>query len=569
MQPCSAALNRGVVDRRPGDNSRVDDVGELRPGERVMERPDLFDRWFLTAAERGNRHTVIDARRTDGRAYTLGNHVDVLIDGATYFRRLFALLSELQAGDRVFFTDWRGDRDERLDGPGTEIGVVLERLARRGVDVRGLVWRSHLDRLHFSEKENRQLVESVNEAGGEVVLDERVHRAGSHHQKIVVVQRRNKPDVAFVGGVDLSHGRHDDGAHHGDEQAADIDPRYGPHPAWHDVQLEIHGPAVSDVELTFRERWSDPTPLDHRSPWRAAIARLAHEPRRPSPLPEASPEPAPTGRHAVQLLRTYPARRPAYPFARAGERSVARAYLKAFARARELIYIEDQYLWSPEAAAALARALRSSPRLRVVAVVPRIPDRDGRVSGPPYRIGQQRAIERLREAGGDRVAVYDLEAESGWPIYVHAKVCVVDDVWMVVGSDNLNRRSWTNDSEASCAVIDEEVDTREPRDPGRQGDAARVLARETRLRLWREHAATEDDDALLDPASGFAALAERARALDAWHDGGCRGPRPPGRLRHHSPEPVPQWAAWWSRLLYATVVDPDGRPRLMRYRGRL
>jgi phosphatidylserine/phosphatidylglycerophosphate/cardiolipin synthase-like enzyme len=278
---------------------------------------------------------------------------------------------------------------------------------------------------------------------------------------------------------------------------------------------------------------------------------------------------APRGRHSVQMLRTYPARRPAYPFARGGERSVARAYLKAFRRARKLIYIEDQYLWSPDAAAALADALARSPELRVVAVVPRFPDRDGHVSGPPYRIGQERAIERLREAGGDRVSVYDLEAESGRPIYVHAKVCVVDDVWLAVGSDNLNRRSWTNDSEASCAVIDDELDPREPRDPGGMGDGARVLARETRLRLWCEHAVVEDDDLLLDSAAGFDLLAGRARALDEWHDGGRSGPRPPGRLRRHRSEPVPPLAAWWSRVLYRTVVDPDGRPLRMRLRGRL
>jgi phosphatidylserine/phosphatidylglycerophosphate/cardiolipin synthase-like enzyme len=547
----------------------MDDTAGSRTSERVLPGPDVFESWFLTPGERGNADTRIDVCRADGVGFTRGNSVDVLIDGATYFQRLLASFSTLGPGDQVLFTDWRGDTDERLDGPGTEVGLVFERLARRGVDVRGLVWRSHADRMHFSEKENRQFVERVNEAGGEVLLDERVHRAGSHHQKVVVVSDEERPDVAFVGGIDLSHGRHDDNEHRGDEQAADVDSRYGPRPAWHDVQLEIRGPAVADVEFTFRERWSDPTPLDHRSPWRAAIARMVHQPRRPEPLPPARSEHVPRGRHAVQMLRTYPARRPVYPFARAGERSVARAYLKAFARARALIYIEDQYLWSPEAATALAQALRRSPRLRVVAVVPRFPDRDGRLSGPPYRIGQQRAIEQLQEAGGDRVAVYDLEAESGRPIYVHAKVCVVDDVWMVVGSDNLNRRSWTNDSEASCAVIDEELDMREPRDPGGLGDCARVLARETRLRLWREHAAVTDDAVLLDPAAGFAALADRARALDDWYDRGRRGPRPPGRLRRHCPEPVPGWIAWWSRLLYTTVVDPDGRPRLERYRRRL
>jgi phosphatidylserine/phosphatidylglycerophosphate/cardiolipin synthase-like enzyme len=63
-------------------------------------------------------------------------------------------------------------------------------------------------------------------------------------------------------------------------------------------------------------------------------------------------------------------------------------------------------------------------------------------------------MDIVRDAGGERVLACDLENVWGTPIYGHAKVCVIDDVWMVVGSDNVNRRSWTHDSELSCAVID-------------------------------------------------------------------------------------------------------------------
>jgi hypothetical protein len=65
--------------------------------------------------------------------------------------------------------------------------------------------------------------------------------------------------------------------------------------------------------------------------------------------------------HAVQVLRTYPARLRRYPFAPLGERSIANAYRKAFARARRLIYIEDQYLWAPFVADLLASAMRKNP----------------------------------------------------------------------------------------------------------------------------------------------------------------------------------------------------------------
>jgi phosphatidylserine/phosphatidylglycerophosphate/cardiolipin synthase-like enzyme len=535
--------------------------------EIATARAAVIEGWFLTATERGNPDTEIDLRHTRACAYTCGNGVRVLIDGAEYFARLYDALTSLEPGDDVLFTDWRGDGDECLAGPGTEISAVLARLARRGVNVRGLVWRSHVDRLHFSEKENRKFAETVNDAGGEVLLDERVRRAGSHHQKLMVLRRASGSVTAFIGGIDLSHGRHDDQRHDGDDQAVLLDPRYGPRPAWHDVHLEVTGPAAADVLLTFSERWNDRTPLDHRTPWRMAIRRLAREPRLPARLPFEATQQQETGEHAVQVLRTYPAKRPAYPFARRGERSIARAYLKAFEQARALVYIEDQYLWSSEAAAALANALRRSPTLRVVAVVPKYPDRDDRFAGPPYRVAQNRAIAEVMAAGGERVAIYDLEAESGWPIYVHAKVCVIDDIWLAVGSDNVNRRSWTNDSEASCAIIDETRDERDPHDPGGRGDGARALARETRLRLWNEHTGL-DSNRLVDPAAGFDALARSADALDAWYDNGCKAARPAGRLRRHHLEPVPPLAKVWARGLYRLLIDPDGRPTALRRRGR-
>src|SRR5205807_5089894 len=135
---------------------------------------------------------------------------------------------------------------------------------------------------------------------------------------------------------------------------------------------------------------------------------------------------------------------------------------------------EDQYLWSSHAAHALADALQRNPELHVVAVVPRYPDRGGRATSAASRVGREYVTDVLRRAGGERVAVYDLENAAGTPIYIHAKVCVIDDVLLVVGSDNLNRRSWTHDSEISCSVIDAKPDDRAPADPGGRSEERRV-----------------------------------------------------------------------------------------------
>ena len=189
-----------------------------------------------------------------------------------------------------------------MEGGHLDLSTLLEGVCKGGVDVRGLLWRSHSDRMSFSKKENLTLAERVNRAGGEVLLDERVRRGGSHHQKLVVIRSREsrERDVALVGGIDLSHGRRDNGRHRGDPQAVKLDRRYGPRPPWHDIQLEIRGPAVADLDFTFRERWEDPTPLNHASRPRAWWSRAASRDRVARPLPPVLPSPSNVGHHAIQ-----------------------------------------------------------------------------------------------------------------------------------------------------------------------------------------------------------------------------------------------------------------------------
>ena len=497
-----------------------------------------IDDWFLNPEERGNPMTEIDSRRSAGVAWTEGNHVTFLIDGVSYFTRLAEVISSLEPHDEVRFTDWRGDGDERVSGDGTSISELLAIACRRGVDVRGLLWRSHSDRFAFSSKENRRFAIEVTKAGGEVLLDERVRRSGSHHQKMVLVRHPTflKGDVAFIGGIDLSHGRRDDTEHNGDHQVIKLDPRYGHRPPWHDVQLEIRGPAVTELDHTFRERWEDPTPLNHAGRLRSEFSRVMSRDRVARPLPARLGVPPTQGGHAVQALRTYPSRRPKYPFAPDGERSVARAFAKAINRARTLIYIEDQYFWSVEIARLLARALRRQPQLQIIAIVPRYPDKDSKLSGPPSRLAQARALALVQNAGGERVGIYDVENEVGTPIY---------------------------------AVIDSELDERIPIDPGGLGDGSRKFARALRLSLWAEHLGrSADDPELLDLAHSSVLWRETAGELESWRSRPDEGNRPLSRIQLHEIDPVPFVSQRWASLIYRFIFDPDGRPLQLRLRRR-
>jgi phosphatidylserine/phosphatidylglycerophosphate/cardiolipin synthase-like enzyme len=172
----------------------------------------------------------------------------------------------------------------------------------------------------------------------------------------------------------------------------------------------------------------------------------------------------------------------------------------------------------------------------------------------PQLLARARSLDLLRRLGGDRVGIYHVENHAGTAVYVHAKVCVVDDTWVIAGSGNVNRRSWTYDSELSCAVLG-------------QAGGGECLAQDLRLALAREHLdrAEGDDADLRDPREAFDEFAASAGRLDAWYAGGQRGPRPRGRLRRHHPTPLPKSTVRWAETLYRIMFDPDGRPRPLRH----
>lgn len=519
--------------------------------------------WLLTRAERANPSTRLDDRHGGDQAWSEGNAVRPLIHGATYFRELYDAVEATGPGDLVLFTDWQGDADEQLTGePGSEVVEVLARADERGADVRGLVWRSHLDQTGFFATENRHLGEQLQERGAEVLLDMRVRAGGSHHQKFVVIRHPQDPtrDVAYVGGIDLAHSRRDDADHHGDPQAQPLTEEYGDTPPWHDAQVAIQGPAVYDVETVFRERWEDPAPLS-KAPWRRVADRLRRLDCSPDELPEQLPPPPPAGDHVVQLLRTYP-NLPFtrdYPFANDGERSVATGYAKAVRRSERIVYIEDQFFWGHDVAKVFEEQLQAQPELRVIIVIPLLPD----LSGPnrvAQMLGRERALDRLLDVAPGRVAAYGLENHAGVPVYVHAKVCIVDDTWASTGSDNFSRRSWTHDSELTAVVLDESY----------ARDLRLTLAAEhlDRLAEVEEHGLETTMKDCLDPAGMFDLYASCADALEQWHARGRLGERPPGRLRRLPRPELTDRQRKWAALPLDLIHDPDGRPPELRKADR-
>jgi phosphatidylserine/phosphatidylglycerophosphate/cardiolipin synthase-like enzyme len=334
-----------------------------------------------------------------------GNSLEILIDGENALPRMAEAIRGAKRHVHVCSWNLQPDFDP---GPrkSTPVRELLAETAER-VPVRVIVWAGAPMPVF---QPRRGAVKTAREKlvrGTKIQcrLDACTRLMHCHHEKLVIVD----DELAFVGGIDLT-------ALAGDRYDSNDHPHKG-EIGWHDASSLVRGPIVRDVAAHFALRWEA-----------TAGQALA--------LPEDIP---PAGETTVQFVRTVP--EGAYRVLPRGEFSVLESYVRALRSARRLIYLENQFLWSPEIVAILESKLRNPP------------------------------------TDGFRVVVLLPHKRSG-PLYVHAKIGIVDDEWLAIGSANLNEHSLFNDTEVDVVTCD----------PG--------VARDTRLRLWAEHL---EQDAAGDP----------------------------------------------------------------------
>jgi len=413
-------------------------------------------------------------------------------------------------GQRALFDDLRaaGLDDSALafwDAGNLRVMDVLGFAASRGVRVGVLLW----DAIHFGSHltndplQEQRLLESVGVA---VLLDDSTrkvrHITQALHQKCAVVDGR----VAFVGGLDLTraeegdYDRWDTHGHLCDSPERSASRSASSHP-WHDVHAQLEGPIVADVQQNIVQRWSEVAKRHKVATW-------------PVSLQTQPPQGISRGVLA-QIARTIPP--DTYDFAPKGIQTILRVYRNAIARAQTYIYLESQYLWQhvfigldekrwgghseqmtqllDVLAAALGRGVA------VTLVVPDHPNAGRRFTDDGIAFVRARARDAT-----SRLSVFTLgnsdtdpTAPGGIlyrPVYVHAKVALVDDAWWTLGSANLNSRGMFSDAELNVAVLD--------------GESARAL----RTQLWTEHLHPSDQERyeLSEPLAGLALLKARAAA---------------------------------------------------------
>ena len=436
------AAGRPVAHRR---HARILSAGEAPADVAARARSTWWgaeSRWYA-AGTPPRRHT----------------RVTPLIDGETYLRALQEALGS--AEQYVYIAGWcltphipltRGAVDVVVD---TRLLSLLDAVSQR-VPVRVLLWSGAPAFIQPTTRAVRDvqrqlLAQSTGDLRCE--LDHTAHFSHCHHQKAIVVDGR----LAFVGGMDLTTFQGDRWDSTGHPLRAGLN--------WHDVQLRIEGEAVADVEANFHQRWEAVT--GERD------------------LPRTAPVADQSWTSTTQIVRTIP--QATYDFAPRGEFGIFHVYCALLRRAERLIYLENQYLWAPEIVDTLIEALnrpRTTP-FRIVIVLP--------ARAYSGKWDNDRHVEQLREADNGR-NIIQVYAPYAWgpnlgtqpfsyrPIYVHAKVAVIDDEWLLVGSANLNDRGFVTDSEINALTHDP------------------ATARDLRIDLWTEHLGMQREEvAAADP----------------------------------------------------------------------
>lgn len=359
-----------------------------------------------------------------------------IVDAAEYFYHCKAAM--LRAQRRIVLVGW--DFDTRMvfqpDGrtlPGpNRLGPLLNWLIRRRPHLRIYVLKASLGMIPGLQGiwKGMTPVALLNWTTSERLLFavDGVHPAGAvHHQKIVVIDDH----LAFCGGIDLTLDRWDTPQHLPDNTfRRNVDGVYGPR---HEVAAAVDGAAALALAEVAADRWQVATrqslpPLDDVEPiW--------------------PPDLEPTFRDVdVGVARTLPALNPSSEV-----REVEALNLAAIAAARTTIYLENQYLASRTLVDALADRLREAEGPEIVLVLPR--NSESRLEQESMDSARHLLLQVLWDADEfDRFAAYWPVDGGGESVYVHAKVLVIDDRLLRIGSSNLNNRSMGFDTECDLAV---------------------------------------------------------------------------------------------------------------------
>ena len=357
----------------------------------------------------------------------------LVIDADAYFAA--AREAMLKAEQRIMLIGWDFDARIRIGDPDRDqapetIGDFVVWLVKRRpqLEVHLLRWDFGAVKAFFRGSTPLTLLRWWRHKRIHFKLDAMHPPGASHHQKIVVVD----DCLAFCGGIDMTDQRWDTRGHRDDDPRR-VSPRGKPDGPWHDATMALDGPAAAALGELARDRW--------RSAGGGALAPVEAD----RDCWPASLDPHFAGIEAA-ISRTCPDYK-----ALSECREIEALSLDLIGRARRFIYAENQYFASRRIAEAIARRAAEPDAPEIVLINPE------RADGWLEREAMDTARARLWESIGRcdpkrRFRIYHAFTAGGTAIYCHAKIMIVDDEVLRVGSSNWNNRSLRLDTECDVTI---------------------------------------------------------------------------------------------------------------------
>ena len=430
-----------------------------------------------------------------------GNKVIELIDGIETYKKMVdaieaAIKTPIKEKPYIYILSWYLNLDFDLvpqnKKKSTKLIDLLTSASKSKVQIRAMLWKNIADK-GWQKKEAKRINKL---ATGAAILDEnhikpstgfnpppvnrkvKAHAGwGTHHQKILIVKGSDGL-IGFCGGFDFNPDRINRVP-----LGKKFGPKWGRGSPLHDVHCEIRGPAAKDLLNIFVDRWQDHTSSKKLDKKKGKL------------LGAIEPTPKPIEKQFVQIGRTYgngknhvgiwnKNKKPWYSFAPNGERTAEKLIHHAIKKSKKFIYIEDQYMISTDIAKVLGNQLDKIDYLVILIPHSSIVDMKRRWEFRLEFILTLRRSASYRNAHKIRIFYLKGAAKPNPKVippttphsYLHSKLFIIDDLFAVIGSANMNNRGYTHDSEVVAGIFGNSV--KNPKFS---------FAKNLRMQLWAEH----------------------------------------------------------------------------------
>lgn len=337
---------------------------------------------------------VQQAEKYGGMPILGGNQVQLLHDTNDTIEQLVKAIDQAEHHAHLLFYIFRPDES------GRKVADAMMRSARRGVRCRLLV--DDVGSKHFLRN---SLAREMRAAGVHLrtaLPVQPIRRLLArmdirNHRKIAIIDGR----VAFTGSQNIVN------ADYGTKKVG----------MWHDLMGVFQGPVVTQLQTVFLEDWAYETG--------EALDDEKH----------VLPEVVSMGRMAAQVM-------PAGPSHDQSSQTIERVLLAAFNSAQRRIIITTPYL-IPNKSTVMALSMAVDRGVVVDVVAP------ARSDHPLVQAAARHFYDELLEAG---VRIH-LHGDG----LLHAKTITVDDTLALLGSTNLDRRSFSLNFEANVLMYGPQI----------------------------------------------------------------------------------------------------------------